>query len=330
MKKSILALALMALAVSGLAAEEPSGKGLPSSKDSEILLIGKFFCSIKRHVPLPFKGIVTSVRVQPGQMVDKGEVLAAYHLSPEARLQIHRSLASSQVKDYETKLSEVQKKIEALEAQKKRQLLLLLAQQQMAQQQMAQQQLASPLSLIQTDQEVKTLTKQKVTLLETLRHEKQVAQEELGLLRLQLGVSLNRGQLAAEAYLIAPISGYIIWVHPDLHVNAELEPTKSVLQIGVMDPMLLRSRVFESDAMQLTPGDEAEVLVPSIPGRKFKAQGSRVAWAPQNVIMDNPTHYDIEFSVVNPDLLLKEGLQCTIIMRKHSSPASPGQGITGY
>lgn len=316
MKKSILALALMALAVSGLAAEEPSGKDLPSSKNFEILLIGKFFCSIKRHVPLPVKGIVTSVRVQAGQMVDKGEVLAAYHLSPEARLQILRSLASSQVKDYETKLSELQKKLKELEDQKKRQLLLLLAQQHLAQQQLAQQQLALPLNLTNTDREVKTLTKQKVTLLETLRHEKQVAQEELGLLRSQLGISLNRGQLAAEAYLRAPISGYIIWVHPYLHVNAELDPAKSVLQIGVMDPMLLRSKVFESEAMQLTPGDEAEVLVPSIPGRKFKAQVSRVAWAPTEVTMEQPTYYDIEFSVVNPDLLLKEGMKCTIIMRK--------------
>jgi len=324
MKKAIVALALMALAVSGLAAEKPSGKDQPVSRDAEILLIGKFFCSIKRRVPMPFKGVITSVQVRAGQVVEKGEVLAAYDLSPEDRLKINQFLASPKLKDSETKLSEVQKKLEDLETQKKRQVLLLLAQQQLAQQQSApkqavQQQLVSPLSLLQTDQEVKQLGKEKVTLLETVKHEKQLAQEELDLLRLQLGISLNRGQLAAEARLRAPISGYVVWIHPDLHVNAELDPAKSVLQIGVMDPMLIRSRVFESEAMQLTPGDEAEVAVPSIPGRKFKAQVSRVAWSIAGVTMDEPSYYDIEFRVANPDLVLKEGLKCTIIMRKPKS-----------
>jgi macrolide-specific efflux system membrane fusion protein len=325
MKKSILALALMALAVSGFAEEVPSGKDLPISKNSEILLSGKLFCSIKRHVSSAFKGIVTSVRVQAGQKVKQGEILATYHLSPEARLKILRSLGSYHVKDWENKLSEVQKRLKELETQKKRQLLMLIAQQQLAQrqlpneqspnEQMVLQQLASPLNLTNTNQEFKALTKRKETLLETLRHEKRVAKEELDLLRSQLGISLKRGQLAAEACLKAPISGYIVWVHPDLHVNAELNPIP-VFQIGVMDPMLIRSRAFESDAIQLIPGDEAEVLVVSVPGRKFKSRVSRIAWAPLKVIMDNPTYYDIEFSVANPDLLLKEGMKCTIIVQK--------------
>ena len=305
MRKILLAFVLLALlAEPSLGAEDAAGKASPSSPPAEIVLTGKFFCSLKRRVPLPFKGIITSVRLQSGQQVEEGEILATYRLSPEAALQVSRRLAPAQINDLEVKLSEVQKNLDELQAKQKGLLLL------------AEKELASPLSLTQADREAKMLTQQKQMLLESLRQEKLVAQEDRGLLRSQLGKSINRGRLPATACLRAPISGYIIWVHPDLRQGAELEPTEAVLQIGVMDPMVLRAQVHEIEAMQLLPGDQAEVILDSLPGRKVNARVSRVSWAPTNVTLDQPTYYHVEFSAANPDLLLKEGLKGTIIMRK--------------
>ena len=305
MRKSFLAFALLTLvAGASPAAAEATGKALPAAPASEVVLTGKFFCSLKRRVPLPFKGIVTSVGLQCGQQVQEGEVLATYSLSPEAALQVARRLLPSQINDLEIKLSEVQKNLDELRA-KQNGLTLLAA-----------KELASPLSLTQTDREIKNLAKQKEALLESLRQEKQAAREDRDLLRAQLGMSIQRGQLRAKACLRAPISGYIIWVHPDLRQGAELEPTEAVLQIGVMNPMVLRAQVHEIEAMQLLPGDQAEVTLESLPGRKVTAQVSRVSWAPTSVTLDQPTYYNVEFSAANPDLLLKEGLKGTIILRK--------------
>ena len=64
----------------------------PSSGESEIIFNGKLFCSLKRRVDLPFKGVITSLRVQSGQQVKAGEVLATYRLAPEALMAIQQRL----------------------------------------------------------------------------------------------------------------------------------------------------------------------------------------------------------------------------------------------
>jgi multidrug resistance efflux pump len=285
------------------AIEAPPGKTANTSQVSNIELTGNFFYSLKRSVPLPFKGIITSVRVQPGQKVQKGEVLVLYRLSPEAVLQIRRSLTSSRIPDLEIKLSQVQHELNTLKIKNIGNLFL------------AQQQMASPLSLGQNNQEIQIITKQEKALAETLREEKQITQERLSWLREQLGINISQEEIAAEAYLRSPISGYVIWTHTDLRHGAALEKTESLLEIGVMSPMVLRARVHELEVAHLAPGDQAEVSIRSIPGRKFSAQVSRVSWTPLSYAPDQPPYYLVELSVANPDLFLKEGMKGNIILR---------------
>ena len=69
----------------GFAGEAPVTQATapPASGESEIIFNAKLFCSLKRHVDLPFKGIITSLRAHSGQRVEKGEILATYRLAPE-------------------------------------------------------------------------------------------------------------------------------------------------------------------------------------------------------------------------------------------------------
>ncbi len=54
--------------------------------EPEISFNGKVFCSLKRRVDLPFKGIITSILVHSGDRVKAGQVLARYRLAPEAHI----------------------------------------------------------------------------------------------------------------------------------------------------------------------------------------------------------------------------------------------------
>jgi multidrug efflux pump subunit AcrA (membrane-fusion protein) len=77
-----------------------------SSGESEIIFNGKLSCSLKRRIDLPFKGIITSLRVHSGQRVEAGQILATYKLAPESVLTIQQRLSPPQISEMESKLAE--------------------------------------------------------------------------------------------------------------------------------------------------------------------------------------------------------------------------------
>jgi multidrug efflux pump subunit AcrA (membrane-fusion protein) len=98
--------------------------------------------------------------------------------------------------------------------------------------------------------------------------------------------------------------------------SAELPPLPAAFQVGVMDPMLLRAQAFEIEALQVRVGQPAEVTLDALPGRKFQAKVSRISWSSTTITPDQPAYYEVELTVPNPDLDLKEGLKARIVLRK--------------
>ena len=93
----------------GFAGEAPATRATapPSNGDSEIIFNGKLFCSLKRRIDMPFKGIITSLRARSGQQVKAGEILATYRLAPESLMAIQQRLSPPQLAEMEMKLAEV-------------------------------------------------------------------------------------------------------------------------------------------------------------------------------------------------------------------------------
>lgn len=300
----------LALGSSGLstAADKPAPPPpAASSGESEIIFNGKLSCSLKRRVDLPFKGTITSLRVHSGQRVEAGETLATYRLAPESVLAIQQRLSPPQISEMETKLAEVDRGLVPLK-NKQRELA-----------QLTQKGLAPAQSLTQANREVQFAEKQKATLQERLHRDRQLVQQDHEILSHLLGGSLQSGQIPREVALKSPINGYIIWVNPEVRVDAELTPLPAAFQIGVMDPMLVRGQAFEIEALQIKVGDKAEVTLDSLPGRKFQGEVSRISWSPTaagTVALDQPAYYEVEIKVPNPDLALKEGLKARIILHK--------------
>jgi multidrug efflux pump subunit AcrA (membrane-fusion protein) len=278
-----------------------------SSGESEIIFNGKLTCSLKRRVDLPFKGIITSLRVHSGQRVEAGQILATYKLAPEPVLAIQQRLSPPQISEMESKLAEANRGLVPLK-NKQRELS-----------QLTQKKLAPDQSLDQTTREIEFAEKQKISLQKRLQQDRQLAQQDREVLSRLLGTSLKSGQVPREVALKAPISGYVIWVNPEVRVEAELPPLPAAFQVGVMDPMLVRGEAFEIEALQIKIGDQADVTLDSLPGRKFRGEVSRISWAPivtSNPGLEQPAYYEVELKVPNPDLALKEGLKARVVLRK--------------
>jgi len=290
----------------GFAAETPVTPATtpPASGESEIIFNAKLFCSLKRHVDLPFKGIITSLRAHSGQRVEKGEILATYRLAPEARMAIQQRLAPPQISDMEMKRLEMERTLVPM-VNKQQELTLLV-----------QKKLAPTQSLAQIDKEIAFLRQGKTTLGENLQKARQQAKEDRGVLSTLLGASLKSGQVPREGNLKAPFSGYVIGVNPEMREGAELPPLPGAFIVGVMNPMLLRAQAFEIEALQVKIGQKAEVTLDALPGRKFQATVSRVAWSSIATGPDQPAYYEVELTVPNPDLDLKEGLKARVVLRK--------------
>ena len=311
LKINVLFLALAGCLSLGLVARPALG--------AELTFTGKLACYIKRPVLLPVAADITCLNVQPGQKVQKGEILGRYRLIPESLQNLNRRLLSTTIPDLRAKMAEINKGLANLD--NKRNTLLELSRRNMAPAQ----------SLIQVDEEIKSLSTQKAALSDALGQAEKTTEQEQALVRKQLGVPIKSGQVPQEGVLVAPISGHVLWMHPELRPGAEINGGTPVMMVGVMDPMILRAPVFESEALKLKVGEEADITIESLPDHKFTARVSRLPWAPPAITLDHPTYYDVEFQVPNPDFLLKEGLKATVEMRPGAGQAtgSSEQGGSG-
>jgi multidrug resistance efflux pump len=289
----------------GFAGEVPVTRATtpPSNGESEIIFNGKLFCSLKRGIVLPFKGTITSLRARSGQRVGAGEILATYRLAPESLMAIQQRLSPPQLAEMETKLAEVQRTMVPLTS-KQRELT-----------QLVQKKLAPSQGLAQVNEELQFLGREKAALQERLKKDRQLAKQDQEVLSDLVGTAVKTGQVPREVSLKTPISGYVIWVNPEMREDAELPPLIA-FQVGVMDPMLLRAQAFEIEALQVRVGQPAEVTLDALPGRKFQAKVSRISWFSITVGPDQPAYYEVELTVPNPDLDLKEGLKARIVLRK--------------
>jgi multidrug efflux pump subunit AcrA (membrane-fusion protein) len=296
----------LSIPAAGFAGEAPVTRTTPppANGESEIIFNGKVFCSLKRRVDLPFKGVITSLRVHSGQQVKAGDVLATYRLAPESLMAIQQRLSPPQLSEMETKLAEVQRNMVPLTT-KQRELT-----------QLVQKKLAPSESLAQLNEELQFLVREKATLQERLKKDRQLAQQDQEVLCSLVGTSLKPGQIPREVSLKTPISGYVIWVNPEMRENAELPPLPAAFQVGVMDPMILRAQAFEIEALQVKIGQAAEVTLDALPGQKFQAKVSRISWSSITTGPDQPAYYEVELTIPNPNLDLKEGLKARIVLRK--------------
>ncbi|WP_243440115.1 efflux RND transporter periplasmic adaptor subunit [Fundidesulfovibrio soli] len=319
MNKRLTALALALLIAGGEAlAQAPQNAGQaqapaqtqakpdPSPAAQEIIFSGKLYSPVKLTVTLPYTSKILTMSANIGQKVKKDEVLLTFDTPLDTRMAEKRSLSLSTVKDLEHQLATTGKDIDRLRVRRKELEV------------MEKQNMATSQALVQNAQDIEVAEKQRVALQEKLTLERDMAQQRLEQARERFGPKANYGQLPPEGIVKAPIDGYILWINPELRAGVKLSRDVEVFQVGTLDPILIRAQVHEIEALRLKLGDQAKVTFDSLPGKEFTATVSRIPWAPLPSSLQQPSYYEIELTLPNPDYTLKEGLKglVTIIPKK--------------
>lgn len=284
-----------------MAATEEQGHGF--------LLQGKVQCFMKREVVIPFKGIIAGVAVQPGQSVKAGDVLATYVLAPETGLQLRKQIDAPQIMDMELSVLNGNN---TLFAQEKSRLELV---------RLTKENMAPAQSLTQIETQIRYSKKSLETGRKRVQTERDEQKDFDAYLKQQLGGSFDPVLHPLEpASIRSPISGRVIEIQSDLSAGAELGQGAPVFLIGVTDPMVIRAQIFESDLPKVALGDKAEVILESIPNRTFEARVSRMSFTPLVLGLQQPSYYDIELTIRNPDDMIKEGFKGRVLF--HPPPGA--------
>ena len=286
---------------------EASAEQLPvssSSTSGDIFLGGKLACSLKRAVIMPFLGIITALPVQVGQKVTQGELLAGYRLPTESVLTIRSRIFPGEIKNLELTQTNLADKLDELKRQQK------------GLQQLAANNMTSRQSLDMVEDQINAVCRQRKATAERLDFARKLHQDDIGLLQKQLGIRGPIKNIPSEGRLAAPLNGYVIWMHPDIRLGADFKPGEPAFIVGNLDTMIIKAQVHELDAMRLRLGEQAEMQVSSLQDKKFTAQVTRISWSSIPNTPEQPSFFEVEFSVANPDHILKDGLKVQLTVPK--------------
>jgi multidrug resistance efflux pump len=295
------------------ASQAPAEEVLTPFQD--IVLQGKLQCSLRRQVGMPFRGVITSLDLRPGQTVRKGQVLARYKLWPDVAQQLQRQLAAIQIKDMEVALASLDRVLIPLEAKRAETESLV------------KENMAPSQSLVQIEKEIQFQKQSRKAAGERLQLERQLLVEFKSYVKDLLGGSLNPLAGSEDASITAPIAGQVVSIQSDLREGLELGAGAPAFIIGVMDPMVIHAQIHESDIVNVHQGDKAEVTMESVPNRTFEATVSRFSLTPLAPAVADPSYYDIEFTIPNSDYVLKEGFKGEIVFQPSKTAGSSSPKI---
>ncbi len=274
-----------------------------SFRPTEINFSGKLYSPVKLSVFLPYNAKIISLSAHIGQKVKRDEILATYEIPLETRMDEKTKLSSANIKELEFKLANVNKEIDRTAA-KAREL-----------QAMSERSMASKQSVSLNSKEMDVFHKEKNSIIEQLALAKDLLSDRVELAEDRFGKNAGVGKMPKDGIIKAPIDGYVMWMNPELRKGVKLAKEAELFQVGTLDPMIIRAQVHEIEAQKLREGMAATVTFDSIPGKKFDAKVSRIPWAPIPAALQQPSYYDVELTIPNPGLELKEGLKGQIIIQ---------------
>lgn len=266
------------------------------------ILTGKVVTTVSRGVPMPFNSIVEEVLVKPGDPVEEGTPLMRYRLQEESERALQRELTNGagteslkgQVLDMERELANV-----TAERNKTKQLV--------------SSGLGSRQALSRLEDTVSSIKSRIELLRSTIRKTESNFQARLKEIGEYYGQPITEGaQLPNTLLLISPIRGYVLAIAPEVNPGQLISAGSPAVQVGQLNPVLVQIPVYEAEINTIHVGDTAEVEIPSLNNRKFKGIVSEISWISNDMNVANPSYYNVEVTVPNPELILKPGFKAIV------------------
>ncbi len=266
------------------------------------IINGKVISPVTRAKALPFEAIVDEVLVKPGQSVLENQVMMTYTLEETAERNLQKEITlGAGTEDTRSQVLTLQRELADVTAERNKARKL------------AASGLGSNQAFTRTEGDVKSL-EQRINLLKQTA-EKQEANFKRRLEELSgyFGTTITAGSdLPKKLVLTSPIGGHVLSVAAGLYAGTQLKVGSAPILVGKMDPMLIRVELYEDDMGSIKVGDVANVTIPSLDDKVFKATVANIAWTSNDVNVGTPSYFSVELTVPNPDLELKPGFKATI------------------
>lgn len=259
---------------------------------------GKASAQIMRTVSVPFAMQVEDLLVSVGSLVDKDAPLLSYTLLPQdARAQ--QSLLSGK----ETALLSTREQLAALGRE-----TLHAGHALRRDSELAEQGLAPRAEVQQSAAAVGALKARK----ELLQFQLAANQRDYDLLLAELngyfGSALKPGDVLPKVCrLTAPIAGTVIEMAGAARPGGFVAARAAAATIAVLDPIQAEVQVHESEIGRLRKGDQVEVEVPNLGGRKFPGHIVALSWNANDMAIAMPSFYIITIDIENKGNVIRPG-----------------------
>lgn len=266
------------------------------------ILTGKVIPTVTRAAPLPFNAVVEEVLVKPGDAISAGAPLMRYRLQDEAERLLQREVTmGAGTEQLKGQILDMQRELGTITADRNKT------------RQLVSSGLGSRQALERLQENVDALKNRIELTREIIRKNESNFRARLTELSGYYGQPIKEGARLPELLVLtSPISGYVLSIAPGLYPGQLLMAGAAPIQVGQLDPVLVQVPVYEAEINSIHVGDSADVEIPSLDNRKFKGLVSEISWISSDMNVANPSYYNVELTVPNPELILKPGFKAIV------------------
>lgn len=282
----------------------------PAMAQEPVTVVGKAFCLFKHAITVPeVAGTeprlkITSVLVKVGERVEQDARLAGYEPMLETLIAEKSQLSRHTLSGLEAQL---QAATLAFEREKIRRDEM---------REMTQKGLFAESDLGMIERSIDIFQKRLDFLREVIAAEKaRMDTRELTAAQ-KRGVDAETGKIPKEFFITAPFAGHVLDVNPRAMPGAvfTLDEKAPLFEIGVLDKMMVRCAVHEIQAVKLKAGDEARMVFHAFPDKVYTSRIARISQVTMTIYLQQPTFYEVEVALDNPDLAIKDGMRCDVTL----------------
>lgn len=272
------------------------------AENNSTILTGKVIPTVSRPVPMPFNSVVDKLLARPGEAVEDGSPLLRFHLQDDAERILQREVTNGAgTEELKGQILQMEREMGTLSAERNKT------------RQLVSSGLGSRQALNRLENSVASLQNRIELLRTTIKKNENNYKLRLKELEGYFGEPISEGQVLPETLtLTSPIKGYVLSVMPALNPGQLIAAGTSPVQVGQLNPVLIQIPVYEAEISSIKVGDTARVEIPSLNNREFKGIVNEISWISNDMNLENPSYYNVEVTVPNPDLLLKPGFKAIV------------------
>ena len=245
---------------------------------------------------------VLTTSLKTGQHVEDGQPLVTYELPLETLMMEKQALSRAKLNTLEHAMASVQYQ------------LAWYHNHQADLENMASDQAVAPRAVRTNALDIEALLLQRDYLSQEIELAQQRYDNAVLVAQSKFGKDRDLKNLPREGTIRSPSEGYILWVNSSLMPGMDFTKQATLFTVGTLDPMVIRASVHEIAVQKLKVGDPAILAFYAWPGEAFHTTISKIDYVAQPAMLQQPSFYQIELTLPNPDLRIKEGMRCDVMV----------------